>query len=270
MRAVNLVPKDYRRGALAGKGGETFSYFLIGGLVLVLAAVMSVVLTNNSVADRKAEIASLEQKKVDTQARADALQPYASFATLQQARTATISSLAQSRFDWERVMIELAQVIPADISLVRLSGTVLPEVGLDGEAALDLRSGIAGPALQIVGCAPDQTVVAQFIADIEDIDGVTRVAVQSSEKPKAEPSGQAEGDECRTRDTIPKFEIVAAFDAAPVPAGAESGFVPSVPAPPAAPDGGVGEAQSQQAESRQDVQGAKKKANDATNLVPGG
>ena len=41
------------------------------------------------------------------------------------------TSLAQSRFDWERVLRELAIVIPEDVWLTNLTATVSPEVQLD-------------------------------------------------------------------------------------------------------------------------------------------
>ena len=52
-------------------------------------------------------------------------------------RTETVDSLAQSRFDWERVMRELALVIPEDVWLESLTGTVAPGVTVDAEGAGD-------------------------------------------------------------------------------------------------------------------------------------
>jgi hypothetical protein len=68
--------------------------------------------------------------------------------------------------------------------------------------------------------------VAGFVTALKDIDGVTRVGVQSSELGEEDETmastevGAAtgsSGDECRTREFIAKFAIVVAFDAAPVP-----------------------------------------------------
>ena len=57
-------------------------------------------------------------------ARAAELAPYGEFASLEQARAETVSSLAQSRFDWERVLNELALVMPERVTLETLTGTV--------------------------------------------------------------------------------------------------------------------------------------------------
>ena len=91
----------------------------------------------------------------------------------------------------------------------------------------------------MVGCAPSQDSVAGFVSDLENIDGVTRVGVQSSERPADDAttgssgttatsaSGSSASSDCRTRDFITKFELVVAFDAVPAPGTATS--VPSVP-----------------------------------------
>jgi hypothetical protein len=179
-------------------------------------------------------------------------------------------------------MRELAIVLPTDVWLTKVTGTVLPDVTIADGSSLPSRSGVAGPALEVVGCAPGQESVAKFVTALENIDGVTRVGVQSSDKPESATSGAAAGatgtgDECRTRDFIAKFEMVVAFDAAPVPASAAEagGTAPTAPAPTAAttpttPDsGGVSQAQQQQATQQQSVQSAQDKSQKATQYVPG-
>jgi hypothetical protein len=80
--------------------------------------------------------------------------------------------------------------------------------------------------------------VAGLIANLEDIDGVTRVGLESSEKPDdsqgpataapaSSDSGSAVNTDCRTRDFITQFKIVAGFDEVPTPATATT--APSVP-----------------------------------------
>jgi Tfp pilus assembly protein PilN len=276
MRPVNLVPKEYRRGALAGKGGETLSYVLIGALAVMLLGVVAVVLTGNSVSDKKADVAKLKQEQADEQARADALEPYARFATLQQTRTATVSSLAQSRFDWQRALQELSRVIPPDVSLTGLTGTAAPDVTLQSSAQVPTRASIAGPALEVSGCSPDQVQVATFVAAIEDIDGVTRVGLDSSGTAGGSTGGSGAGatsaggaSDCGNQ--MP-FSLVAAFDAAPVPATGDAGTLtlpaPATPSPPP-DDGGVGQTNQQQVAQQQSVKSAKEKTEKATHLIPG-
>ena len=71
-------------------------------------------------------------------------------------------------------------MIPADVQLTSLAGNVASGVGTAGGAGVGLRSGIAGPALEMVGCTSSQAAVANFIEALKDIDGVTRVGLQGS------------------------------------------------------------------------------------------
>jgi hypothetical protein len=118
--------------------------------------------------------------------------------------------------------------------LTELSASASSETDSGGGGG-DLRGSILGPALVLGGCAAGQESVAGFVTALKDIDGVTRVGVQSSELPDREEGaggseGAAEseggGGDCQTRDFIAKFNLVVAFDAAPVPITAE-GEVPA-------------------------------------------
>jgi Tfp pilus assembly protein PilN len=208
-------------------------YIVIGAVVAVLAGVTALVLVGNQISESEAEVTGLQREDAVEGARADRLAAYTQFHSLHEQRMATITSLADSRFDWERVMRELSLILPRNVWLVGLTATASPEAsagGAGGESSTGLRGGSSGPALELSGCASGQEAVAGFVTALKDIDGVTRVGVKiselASEKSGAgvSPSGEAgtgEGsDDCRTRKFIAKFEIVAVFDAAPVPLSA--------------------------------------------------
>jgi len=249
MRAINLIPPDARRGDGGPMRAGAVSYVVIGALALALLGVIALGFTSKQISDRESEVASLEQELQAATERAQSLSQFASFRAVQESRTATVASLAQSRFDWERVMNELALVIPEDVWLIQLGGSVSPAVEVEDGPEIDIRGTIPGPALELIGCATSQDEVAAFVADLEDIDGVTRVGVASSQRPEDDPqaagatdtaaaggdSATGEVDECRTREFITKFEIVVAFDAVPTPPTATT--APSIPAP-VAPSGG--------------------------------
>ena len=240
MRPVNLIPPDLRRGVQAPSRTGPVAYLVVGGLALVLAGVTLLVLTQNQISERQADITQLKQERAEISARAERLASYTQFNTVREQRVMTVSSLADSRFDWERVMEEFSRVLPSDIWLVKMTGKVRPEVDVDDSAQIALRGGVAGPALELIGCAPSYDSLAGFIASLRDIDGVTRVGVLKSERPPlASSSDLATGDgtdqeDCRTRDFITRFELVVAFDAAPVSAATTPGAVPP-PAPAPAP-----------------------------------
>ncbi len=104
-----------------------------------------------------------------------------------------MQSLADSRFDWERVMRELALVLPSDVSLTELSasGSGAKRGGESGGSG-GLGGGLSGPSMNMTGCAGGYEGVARFVTALQDIDGVTRVGVQSSEE-TAEGGGIAVG-----------------------------------------------------------------------------
>jgi len=228
MRPVNLIPAEMRQGAQAPMRTGPIPYILVGALVALLAGVTLLVVTGNQVTERKGEVATLKREDASAVHEANRLAAYTQFQVLHERRLATITSLADSRFDWERVMRELALVLPPDVWLTQLSASASGAASGGGGGGSSLRSSAAGPALEIEGCAVGQESVAGFVTVLRNIDGVTRVGVESSEfsdqQAGSASSGGGEsegGGECRTRKFITKFNLVVAFDAAPIPVTAE-------------------------------------------------
>ena len=213
------------------------SYVLLGALAMGVLAVAVLALTSKQISDHKAEIAQLQVQEQAAVAKAQSLQSFTTFRAAQEARSGTITSLAQSRFDWQRVLNELARVIPSNVWLIKLAGTVDPTVSVTDGPDLQTRDAAPGPALEMVGCAASQDAVAGLIANLQEIDGVTRVGLESSERPDqtqgtatAAPTtsdSNATTTDCRTRDFITQFKILVAFDEVPTPATAST--TPSVP-----------------------------------------
>jgi Tfp pilus assembly protein PilN len=284
VRPVNLIPAEDRRGGpkKSARTGPAV-YLIIGGLVLVLGAVTLMVTTQNRISDSQAQITSLQQQEQAATARADSLKPYAEFASTQQLRTATVASLAQSRFDWERVLRELALVIPQDVTVQNLTGTASPGVAIGTSDLGDLRDQIPGPALALDGCANGQDGVAALIAALQDIDGVTRVGLSNTKKDGSVSAGSASTASV-TKPCIggTHFTIVVAFDDALVATPAPSNGTTTAPAAPAttapAPtttttptgtDGGVSQAAQQQADAASSIQQGAQAAESAINSTQG-
>jgi len=235
MRPVNLIPSEERPGGRKPMRGGPLAYIVVGALAAAVLGVTVLAVTNNQISDSKAEISRLETEKASVEARAQALDAYTQFHQLREQRDLTIADLANSRFDWQRVMRELAIVLPGDVWLTTLSGTASPSVSVDGGGSGTLRSSIPGPALELSGCAAGQDGVAGFVQALKQIDGVTRVGVESSElaeESNGSSSGSSSGGgDCQTQEFIAQFQIVVAFDAAPVSEeGSGEGATPA-PAP---------------------------------------
>ncbi len=234
MRPVNLIPADQRRGERAAMRSGPVAYILVGALVIALAGVTMLVITENQISSRKTQVTQLRRENAVARVRASRLAAFTQFQKVHDARIATVTSLADSRFAWERVMRELALVLPHDVWLTNLTATDNPQVTPGGASSIPLRASVPGPALGLVGCAKSQTAVAGFVQALKDIEGVTRVGVQisalggetggggSANSGSATPVEGSSASAACERESYAQFQIVAAFDAAPVPNTASS------------------------------------------------
>jgi Tfp pilus assembly protein PilN len=213
MRPVNLIPPEERAGSRKPLRSGPLAYIFVGALAAAVIAITALVITENKVSESKAEVTQLKHEEARITAKAQALSSYIQFAGVREQRLATVTSLADSRFDWAGVLHELALVMPADVQLTSLSGSAEPGVG--GGAGIGMRSQVAGPALEMVGCASSQPAVAGFIESIKSIDGVTRVGVPQSTM-SGEGGNATTAGSCGSGRSA-QFQLLAAFDAAPMP-----------------------------------------------------
>ncbi len=292
MRPVNLIPPEDRRGERAPMRTGPLAYVIVAVLAVALVAVTATVLIDNQISDRKAEKASLQAQVTEAQAEAERLSSFADFASLQQLREQTVASLAQSRFDWERVLRELAIVIPNDVWLTDLSASVSADASSTSSSTSSASTssaaaeGIVGPSLEIQGCAKGQEAVARFLASLHDIDGVTRVTVLSSDRPDPGTSSAASqtattsgGEGCSDRDFVAQFDVVTAFDGVQPTAALDSALAPaeSPSTSPTPASSSATDDQSQVADTEQQLQQQKEsaaaktqKGHDAVNtFIPG-
>jgi Tfp pilus assembly protein PilN len=259
MRPVNLIPAEERPGGRKPLRSGPLAYIVVGALAAAVIALTAVVVTENKISDRKDEVARLQQEQTSVQAKAQALATYTQFTTVREQRVATVTSLADSRFDWERVLDELSLLLPGDIQLTSLSGSASPEAGSSGGAGVGMRAQIAGPALELVGCAPSQAAVANFVEALKGIDGVTRVGMQGSSL-----GGEAGGNATSASGcgggggTTASFQMVAAFDAAPVPPSE------SAPAPAPAPEASTESTSSESSSSEESTSSESSESSEST------
>lgn len=221
MRPVNLIPEGKQAGARKPLRTGPLPYIVVSTLVAVLVGVTLLVMTGNEVSDREAEIAQLQREDAAAKARAAQLAGFTEFHNVSEQRVSTVTALADSRFDWERVMRELTLVLPGDVWLTDMGATATAETGVEGAGGIEMRASVPGPALELSGCAAGQESVAGFVQALKEIDGVTRVGVQSSNLPERETetsssSSESASGDCQTQAFIAEFQIVVAFDAAPV------------------------------------------------------
>jgi Tfp pilus assembly protein PilN len=231
VRPVNLIPEEQRPGSQRPLRAGPLAYVIVGVLAMAVIGVTLVVVTDGQISERKAEVSQLKVEEQKVKAEAQSLAAYTEFHNVREQRVATMASLADSRFNWPRVMHELSLVLPVDVHLSTLTASVSSTASAEGGSAIAMRSAIAGPALEMVGCASSQAAVGGFVDALKDIDGVTRVGVQGSAIGGESGSGTAAASTCAAGKDVAQFQMVVAFDAAPVPeeAGAEAGEVAPAP-----------------------------------------
>jgi Tfp pilus assembly protein PilN len=221
VRPVNLIPKEQqRRGSGIAEGRTGLGvYMLLGFLGVAVLGVAAVVLTSNSINNKKEDVAQIERDMASAKASADALRPYGNFAQMKQARLDTVNSLVDTSFNWERTLRSLSSTIPSDAWLTSFTGTVSPTVKLESEgggAAAQLRGNTNSPAIALSGCTYSHSAVARMMVRMRLLDDVSDVVLESSEKSESADesatssadSGSDSGDDCRTNEKIAKFEIL--------------------------------------------------------------
>lgn len=185
MKAVNLIPRDARRGGVTPSLGKLGApHAVIGLLVVALAFVTVYVLANNTVTSRKSQLASLQQQVTRMRAEVTSLQSYQQFEKLAQKRAETVREIASTRFDWHGALSNLSKVVPTNTSLQSLVATVSPNTtaGAGGGTVGSVRGDITAPAFELKGCTASQDEVAQLMTRLRLIDGVTRVTLEDSNK----------------------------------------------------------------------------------------
>jgi Tfp pilus assembly protein PilN len=225
VRAVNLIPSDLRGAGAGGAGRSGIGvYLLLGGLALAVVIVAAWTVSGRQVTDKQNELNRVTAEAQGAQQRAARLVPYKVFSELRAKRVETVTELSRSRFNWPYALREVSRVLPENVWLTNLSGTVAPGVQVEDAgttSTANLRNGVQSPAIELKGCTLSQDNVARYLARLRGIEGVTRVSLAQSEKLDAAaatgggdagPAASSDGD-CRQGDTkIPQFEGVVFFE----------------------------------------------------------
>jgi Tfp pilus assembly protein PilN len=227
MKAINLLPPDLRgtpkRSASPKKPvfdepGGIGAYVVLGALAACVVALVAYVLTTNTVKDREAKLEATTAQAAATMNRVAQLKPYADFQATAETRIQTVKDLASSRFDWEQALRDVSRVVPADVTLTSLNGSMSSASG--GGSAV--RAAISAPALELKGCTRGQKNVAVLLSRLRGVDGVTRVSLAKSTKPAAAAgSATAATPGSCGAGRPPAFEVVAFFEGSKVPASVQ-------------------------------------------------
>ena len=217
MRSINLVPERYRpRRPSGGQQGSAYAVLAVLGVLLVAVAVREAIVYK--VDSRRAEAARVTGETREAEARARALGAFGNFAQLTTTRLQSVRERADARLDWERLVRELAHVLPEDVVLTDLDASAVPAAAAGGAPpAGPAAPAASGPSLKLSGCAPEQPDVATVLVRLRRLHAAEEVKLTESgregDSGAAGGSSGGAGDGCAKAGGRPsyKFQISVAF-----------------------------------------------------------
>ena len=231
-RTTSADRPDLRPAAITAVGREQTPVTRVAtvgcaALAVLAAAIVYLVVLSNQVSSDREDLGRVSTDLVAAERQAAALKPYDDFAKATLARRRAITGVAQTRFNWDRALTELAEIAPGGVWLTSAKGTLTPTTAIEGGGAESgtqaLRMALAVPALELAGCAVREGKVPAYIDRLHDITGVTDVGFSRSErldKDKKSVAASAGGECGNGSARTAKFGLVAYFKAGPAMAPA--------------------------------------------------
>jgi Tfp pilus assembly protein PilN len=175
MRPVNLLPESQRRRRPTGESKS--SYVVLGVLAVLVLTTGLYVVTGNQVTSRSNDAAEASAEADRLEAKVASLGAFGNFAQIKETRVASVRQLATQRFDWERLMLELARVLPSDGWLQSAEASVSGETD---SASTTAATGAGGPTATLTGCLPRQPDVADLMLRLRRMHRVEDVTLEES------------------------------------------------------------------------------------------
>lgn len=253
MRPVNLLPEGDRPYVPTGaRAGSAYAVVGVLGALALAAAVYGFLTYQIDSRTARAQAASNEADKAE--ARASALGPFGAFAEIKQTRFASVTQLAEGRFDWERMLREVSRVLPDGVFLTELGASTTEEATGAGAGAANAPPSAAaagaasGPSMTLTGCAPSQPDVATTLVRLRRLHRTQEVALGESSRPESESggggapaaggggsapgaagAGTADAGECGETGGSPNYSFTATVKFTPQDATSAAGSKPKVP-----------------------------------------
>jgi Tfp pilus assembly protein PilN len=186
VNSVNLLPARYRPARPTGERAG-IAYIALGVLAALLVMVLLVVVTNNKIDDANKKTAEAQAEQQAAEAKIGQLQAFGDFAALKASREAAVKGVAESRFDYERLMREIALVLPHDTYLTNLTSGAGAAPSTDTSTTATVTA--TGPSVTITACAPSHPRVAAALVRLRKLHNVTDVNLTNSTKAAAGSGG---------------------------------------------------------------------------------
>ena len=186
MRAVNLLPRQQAEqtrerqspvALIAGIGGAAVLLALVGGFLL---ANRSVDRQRQSLSDARAMLAATPAHKLSAKTQAFRQ----TLLNQREERSLALATALGKRVAWDRILSHMALVMPDDVWLTKVSGTVPLQSALPPGTVTPLTGPSAIPAtptaIEIDGYTYSQPSVARFLARLEVDPDLKNVQLKTS------------------------------------------------------------------------------------------
>jgi Tfp pilus assembly protein PilN len=182
MRAFNLLPREEARSSTQEKQNPLPQILVALAGVLVLASLAAFYLMagadvtkkSGQVEDLRAELAGYQVSK-----QQPIKDKSAALAAERVSRTAALGKALTGRLAWDRVLRELALVIPADVTLTSIQASSPGAVSVQAAPAVN---GVPAQNFKLVGSTDSQASVAEFLARLSVIPELTNVSLETAAK----------------------------------------------------------------------------------------
>src|SRR5450756_2122691 len=165
MKRIDLLPPEQRVKA-SRERGLLWAILILVAIVVALGLVY--VWQNGQVTDKQVELDGLTAEMSAVQQQALALRPYAEIQTTRTAMTQAAKGIYDSRVPWSTILQEVSLVIPENVRLQSLSGTV-PATMLPGPAVPPAPAAAATTDLTFTGTSYTHTDVAEFMTRLSNV-----------------------------------------------------------------------------------------------------
>jgi Tfp pilus assembly protein PilN len=192
MRAFNLLPRDEIRAVKEGASSPLPQVLVaLAGVLLFAALAALYLMAGTDVTAKKGQVEDLRAELAAYQATAQkpSLQDKsAALAAEEVGRTNALASALGKRLAWDRLLREIALVIPDEVSVSQIQGSS-PAAATTASA-----DGSAVTNLTIIGTTADQASVAEFMARLSVIRQLVAVRLKEA--------GESPNDRTRVVFTI--------------------------------------------------------------------
>jgi Tfp pilus assembly protein PilN len=180
MRAFNLLPREEARAEREGGAPSPLPYVLVAlaGVLIFAALAAFYLMAGTDVTKKRGQAEDLRAELAAYQAAAK--QPSvednsAALATERVGRTNALSAALTKRLAWDRLLREIALVVPDEVSLTQIQGSSPTAAGVTANA-----DGSPVTNLTIIGTTLDEGSVAQFMTRLAAIRELSAVQLKEA------------------------------------------------------------------------------------------